>query len=76
MNYKSIICLGILLCAWALGYGQEQQGYVKTRGRMVSGKHVEGKRVANATVQVKGRSALDTPTPTGRMTQEYTLMIM
>lgn len=58
MNYKRIICLGSFLCVCVLGFGQEQQGYVKTRGRMVGGKHVEGKRVANATVQVKGRSAV------------------
>ena len=35
-----------------------QQGVVKTRGRMVNGKHVQGKGLSGATVQVKGRSAV------------------
>ena len=35
-----------------------QQGVVKTRGRMVNGKHVAGKGLSGATVQVKGRSAV------------------
>lgn len=58
MNYKNIICFSTLLCVSFLGFGQEQQGYVKTQGRMVNGKHVAGKRVPDATVQVKGRSAV------------------
>lgn len=36
----------------------QQQGVVKTRGRMVNGKHVQGKGLSGATVQVKGRSAV------------------
>ena len=35
-----------------------QQGVVKTRGRMVNGKHVQGKGLSGATVQVRGRSAV------------------
>ena len=37
---------------------QTQQGMVKTRGRMVNGKHVQGKGLSGATVRVQGRSAV------------------
>lgn len=37
---------------------QTQQGYVKTRGRLVNGSVVSGQRIAGVTVQVKGRNAV------------------
>ena len=37
---------------------QTQQGVVKTRGRMVNGKHVPGQGLSGATIQVQGRSAV------------------
>ena len=36
----------------------QQQGVVKTRGRMVNGQHVKGVGLSGATVQVQGRSAM------------------
>lgn len=38
--------------------GQEQQGYVKTRGRMVNGQHVKGQGLPGATVKLRGRQAV------------------
>lgn len=35
-------------------YGQPQQGYVKTKGRMVNGKHVPGQGLVGATVDIQG----------------------
>ena len=37
---------------------QTQQGYVKTRGRMVNGKHIPGQGLKGATVSVQGRTAI------------------
>lgn len=37
---------------------QNQQGYVKTRGRLVNGSIVAGQRIAGATVVVKGHNAV------------------
>ena len=48
------MCLLLTLCAAA----QTQQGYVKTKGRLINGKVVAGQRIAGATVQVKGHNAL------------------
>ena len=47
-----ILMLGIMLSA------QTQQGYVKTKGRMVNGKLVPGQGLKGATVSVKGRTAM------------------
>lgn len=58
MKTKRIISLSIVLCFGLVGFAQTQQGYVKTRGHMVNGKHVEGRRVSNATVQIEGHSAV------------------
>ena len=37
---------------------QTQQGYVKTKGRMVDGKHVPGQGLKGATVSIKGRTTV------------------
>lgn len=37
---------------------QTQQGVVKTKGRMVNGKHVAGQGLSGATVTIQGRSAV------------------
>jgi len=56
---KRIYWLTIILLLTVLtAAAQTQQGVVKTRGRMVNGKHVAGKGLSGATVQVKGRSAV------------------
>ena len=47
-------CLLLVLSASA----QTQQGYVKTKGRLVNGSVVSGQRIAGVTVQVKGRNAV------------------
>ena len=38
--------------------GQTQNGFVKTRGRIVNGQHIYGKGLVGATVQIKGRSSV------------------
>ncbi|MBO6024532.1 MAG: tetratricopeptide repeat protein [Bacteroidales bacterium] len=47
-----VMMLGIMLSA------QTQQGYVKTKGRMVNGKLVHGQGLKGATVSVHGRTAV------------------
>lgn len=51
---RKLICLSLLLGLALIGLAQNQQGYVKTKGRMVSGKYYAGKPINGATVQVKG----------------------
>ena len=46
--------LGIMLSAQT----QTQQGYVKTKGRMVNGKLVPGQGLKGATVSVHGRTTV------------------
>lgn len=51
----------ILLAVMSLSYlaaAQNQQGYVKTKGRMVNGKIVHGQGLKGATVSVKGRTTV------------------
>ena len=57
MNRTVIVSFFFLLCG-IVGYAQTQQGYVKTRGRMVNGKLVPGTMLSNATVRIKGRNNL------------------
>ena len=47
-----VMMLGIMLSA------QTQQGYVKTKGRMVNGKLVHGQGLKGATVSVRGRTTV------------------
>ena len=58
MKSISIISLLALLSLTGYSFAQTQQGYVKTKGRMISGKYYAGKRISDATVQVKDRSAV------------------
>ena len=51
------LMLGIMLSA------QTQQGYVKTKGRMVNGQHVPGQGLKGATVSIKGRTAVSVLLP-------------
>ena len=44
----------LALCAAS----QTQQGYVKTKGRLVNGNVVAGQRLSGTTVQIKGRNAV------------------
>ena len=53
----------LCLCATLISTAQTQQGIVKTPGRLASnGKVIAGKRIAGATVQVKGRNTAKTGT--------------
>lgn len=53
----ALLCLAIVL-AVLMASAQTQQGYVKTRGRLVNGSVVAGQRLSGVTVQVKGRNAV------------------
>lgn len=55
---KKLIALTITLLIATIGLSQTQQGYVKTKGRMVNGKLVPGKGLKGATVSIKGRTAV------------------
>ena len=47
----------LLTCCLALGcLAQTQQGMVKTKGRMVNGKHVAGQGLSGAIVSIKGHN--------------------
>lgn len=54
MRQFSLLLLGLLLAATASA--QTQQGFVKTKGRMVNGQHVPGQGLQGATVSVQGRT--------------------
>ena len=47
-----IVCLMVVNA----GLAQTQQGVVKTRGKMVNGKHVAGQGLSGATITLQGRS--------------------
>lgn len=58
MKAKMILCLSFMLGIATLAVSQTQNGYVKTTGRLENGKLVHGRIVAEATIQIKGRSAV------------------
>jgi len=55
---KKLLLILICLMTSFSATAQTQQGYVKTRGRLVNGKVVAGQRLSGVTVQVKGRNAV------------------
>ena len=55
---KRTIWLYVCLLMPVLVTAQTQQGYVKTKGRMVNGQLVPGKGIQNALVAVRGRSTV------------------
>ena len=56
MKKAFLYVAAMLLCLAASA--QTQQGYVKTKGRMVNGKLVPGQGLKGATVSIKGRTAV------------------
>jgi tetratricopeptide (TPR) repeat protein len=55
---KSYFIIVLLSLFATITWGQKQQGYVKTRGRMVNGKHVKGQGLPGTTVKLRGRQAV------------------
>ena len=55
---KRLLLYLTYICITFSASAQTQQGYVKTRGRLVNGHVVAGQRLSGATVQVKGRNAV------------------
>ena len=56
----------LVMCSLAIGcLAQTQQGVVKTKGRMVNGKHVAGQGLSGATVTIQGRNAVQSQTNGG-----------
>ena len=55
---KKAILLFIFAALAVCTGAQTQSGFVKTRGRMVNGKHVPGQGLTGATVQIKGRASV------------------
>ena len=55
---KKLFLLSTLLTLSLLAVAQTQQGYVKTKGRMVKGKLVPGQGLKGAMVSVQGRTAV------------------
>lgn len=51
---KRHICLLVVLLFTAMAFSQTQQGFVKTKGRMVNGQLMPGQGLKGATVTVKG----------------------
>ena len=61
MKKKLILLTLCTIFTWVCTVAQTQQGIVKTPGRLDSnGKVIAGKRIAGATVQAKGRTAVKT----------------
>ena len=55
---KKLLLLTIPIVIGLTASAQTQQGYVKTKGRMVNGKLVPGQGLKGATVSIKGRTAV------------------
>ena len=55
---KKCICLFAFLFLVASAFAQTQQGYVKTKGRMVNGKLVPGQGLKGTMISIKGRTAV------------------
>ena len=55
---KRLYSMLIMCCLFFSIWAQTQQGVVKTKGRMVNGKHVVGQGLSGATVTIQGRSAV------------------
>ncbi len=55
---KKFILISLILFIGTWSFAQTQQGYVKTKGRMVNGKLVPGQGLKGATVSIKGRTAV------------------
>lgn len=55
---KSILLVTGIMLVNISAYAQTQQGYVKTKGRMVNGKLVPGQGLKGATVSIKGRTTI------------------
>lgn len=55
---KKLLILNTILMLSVMLTAQTQQGYVKTKGRMVNGKLVPGQGLRGATVSIKGRTAV------------------
>ena len=55
---KRLLLLSALLFGSLIVFAQTQQGYVKTKGRMVNGQLVPGQGLKGATVSVHGRTAV------------------
>ena len=58
MRRLVVLFSSMLVTLVSLAQLQQQQGIVKTRGRMVNGKLVPGSKIAKAIVGVRGRSAV------------------
>lgn len=55
---KNLLLFIALFVLFLPSSAQTQQGYVKTRGRLVNGQVIAGQRLSGVTVQVKGRNAV------------------
>ena len=55
---KKLILLFAILLLGLFTFAQTQQGYVKTKGRMVNGKLVPGQGLKGATISVKGHTTV------------------
>lgn len=55
---RRFVVLSVCLWAALAVVAQTQQGFVKTKGRMVNGQHVAGQGLPGATVTIQGRSAV------------------
>ena len=58
LAYKAILIAAVTMLLDISAFAQTQQGYVKTKGRMVDGQHIPGKGLKGATVSVKGRTPI------------------
>ena len=58
MRKRILILLALLIAVACGAVAQTQTGYVKTRGRIISGKTVPGQGLTGATVQIKGRASV------------------
>lgn len=55
---KRILGIILIMAITVSVFAQTQQGYVKTRGRMIDGRHVAGRGLTGASITIKGRNTV------------------
>ena len=58
LTYRTLLFAVVIMLLDVSVFAQTQQGYVKTKGRMVDGQHIPGKGLKGATVFVRGRTPI------------------
>lgn len=65
MKEVFLLIIAILFSSFSFGQTYNQSGFVKTKGRIIDGKHIPGKGLSGAIVQVQGRTSISVQNDSG-----------